>query len=103
MPKPSSSPSSSASRPDVPFEEALAQVENLVARMENERLPLDDLIAAYDEGTALLKICRQRLQEAEKRVELISARADGSVERTPFEADEGVTAEEGAVRSKPKG
>lgn len=101
MPKPTPS-SSVAPSSSVPFEEALEQVETLVARMENERLPLDDLIAAYDEGTALLKICRERLQEAERRVELISARADGTAERSAFETDEAVTAEEGAVRSRPK-
>ncbi len=96
-------PAESSLPPAVPFEEALAQVETLVARMENERLPLDDLIAAYDEGTSLLKICRERLDEAERRVELITARADGSAETRPFAADEAVTAEEGAVRSRPKG
>lgn len=87
----------------LPFEQALGRIESLVARMEAERLPLDDLIKAYDEGTRLLDICRQRLDDAQRRVELISQRADGSATLTPFAADEAPTASEGGARSRQRG
>jgi len=86
---------------DLPFEQAIGRIEDLVARMEAERLPLDDLIAAYDEGTRLLEVCRHRLDEAQRRVELITQRADGSASLTPFTNDTNPTAEEGSSRSRP--
>lgn len=89
-----------AAVPDLPFEQAIGRIEELVARMEAERLPLDDLIQAYDEGTRLLDVCRQRLDDAQRRVDLISQRADGSASLTPFTADDTPTAEEGTSRSR---
>jgi exodeoxyribonuclease VII small subunit len=86
--------------PDLPFEQAIGRIEELVARMEAERLPLDDLIQAYDEGTRLLDVCRQRLDDAQRRVELISQRADGTAPLTPFAADDAPTADEGTSRSR---
>ena len=88
---------------DLPFEQALERIEALVARMEAERLPLDDLIKAYDEGTRLLEVCRLRLDDAQRRVELISQRADGTATLAPFAADETPTASEGGSRSRQRG
>lgn len=87
---------------DLPFEQAIGRIEELVARMEAERLPLDDLIKAYDEGTRLLDVCRQRLDDAQRRVDLISQRADGTASLTPFTDDDAPTAEEGSSRSRPR-
>jgi exodeoxyribonuclease VII small subunit len=88
--------------PGIPFEQAIGRVEELVARMEAERLPLDDLIQAYDEGTRLLDICRQRLDDAQRRVDLITQRADGTATLAPFATDDTPTAEAGTSRSKPR-
>lgn len=85
---------------DLPFEQAIGRIEELVARMEAERLPLDDLIKAYDEGTRLLDVCRQRLDDAQRRVDVISMRADGTAALTPFTSDDAPTAEEGTSRSR---
>jgi exodeoxyribonuclease VII small subunit len=89
-----------ASDTDLPFEQAISRIEELVARMEAERLPLDDLIKAYDEGTRLLDVCRQRLDDAQRRVDVISQRADGSATLTPFAADDAPTTEDGTSRSR---
>ncbi|MFN0129597.1 MAG: exodeoxyribonuclease VII small subunit [Verrucomicrobiales bacterium] len=85
---------------DLPFEQAIERIEELVARMEGERLPLDDLIKAYDEGIRLLEVCRQRLDDAQRRIDLISQRPDGTVSLTPFSPDDAPTADEGSVRSR---
>ena len=85
---------------ELPFERAIDRIEELVARMEAERLPLDELIKAYDEGTRLLDVCRQRLDDAQRRVEVISQRTDGTGILTPFAADEAPTAEQGSSRSR---
>ncbi len=73
---------------DLPFEKAIDRIEALVVRMENDRLPLDELIQAYDEGTRLLDVCRQRLDDAQRRVDLISQRPDGTLGLTPFTPEE---------------
>lgn len=87
---------------ELPFEEAIGRVEEIVARMEGDSLSLDDLIASYDEGSRLLETCRRRLDDAQRRVDLISLRADGRAELTPFSDDDAPTAEEGASRSRPR-
>lgn len=86
----------------LPFEAAMARVEELVEAMEGDRLPLDDLIRFYEEGTQLIKLCRQRIDEAQKKVELIARQADGSVDLRPVAAGEPLTATPEPVRPRPR-
>ena len=51
------------------FENALAELEETVARMESGQLPLDQSLAAFERGTELLKFCRQSLAETEQKVQ----------------------------------
>lgn len=53
------------------FEAALAQLEALVERMEGGDLGLDESIAAYERGTALARVCQQRLDAAEHQVSVL--------------------------------
>lgn len=53
------------------FETALAQLEALVARMEDGSLPLDQSIAAYEKGVELARICQRRLDQAEQQVKVL--------------------------------
>jgi exodeoxyribonuclease VII small subunit len=50
------------------FEHALARLEKIVEKLDDGNLPLDDAIALFKEGTALAKICRDKLAEAEVQV-----------------------------------
>jgi exodeoxyribonuclease VII small subunit len=79
MPKQTESP------PEHTFESALTRLEGLVAEMEGDRMPLDQLIVAYEEGTKLVKICQQKLAEAEKKIEIIQRRSGGEPELREFE------------------
>lgn len=54
------------------FEEAMAELEEIVEAMEGEQLPLEDLVARYEAGSALLKHCGSVLTAAKKRIELIT-------------------------------
>lgn len=54
------------------FEEAMAQLENIVEAMEGEQLPLEELVARYEAGSSLLKHCGSVLSTAKKRIELIT-------------------------------
>jgi exodeoxyribonuclease VII small subunit len=67
------------------FESALARLEALVSDMEGDRLPLEQLIVAYEEGTKLVKICQQKLTDAEKKIEIIQRRSNGEPELKEFE------------------
>lgn len=53
------------------YEEALAELEQLVAQMEAGALPLDQLLASYQRGTQLLQLCRGRLEAVEAQVKLL--------------------------------
>lgn len=57
-----------------PFEEALARLEAIVEAMEHEQLPLEELVASYEAGSALLERCETILQSARGRIELITLR-----------------------------
>lgn len=56
----------------LPFEAAIAQLEEIVEAMEEEELPLESLVSYYEKGTSLLKHCEKSLTSAKKRIELIT-------------------------------
>ena len=62
-----------AQTPDPPtsFEAALAELEDIVARMEGGQLPLKDALAAYQRGAELLGFCQRELKEAQQQVEIL--------------------------------
>ncbi len=57
---------------DISFEKALADLEDIVEAMEGEELPLEELVARYEEGCNLLKHCDTVLASARERIELIT-------------------------------
>ena len=68
------------------FEEALVKLETIVESMESGDVPLADLLAKFEEGTKLLKVCESRLKDAELKIELLKKQKDGSVTFEKFEA-----------------
>jgi exodeoxyribonuclease VII small subunit len=61
------------------FEDALAELEQIVRGLEGGQLKLEDAISCYERGAALRRHCEAKLMEAEARVAAIVERADGSV------------------------
>ena len=55
----------------------MERLEGLVEQMENSKLPLEELIRCYEEGTRLIKVCGERLSVAEQRIETITRDAAG--------------------------
>ena len=53
------------------FEKALEELEALVARMEDGKLPLEESLAAYQRGTELIKFCEGKLSDAQARVAIL--------------------------------
>ncbi len=75
-------------KPDVSvlsFEDALAELEQIVRGLENGQQKLADAIDAYERGAALRKHCEAKLTEAEARVAAIVQNADGSLSTRPLE------------------
>jgi exodeoxyribonuclease VII small subunit len=54
------------------FEDLLARLEQIVSDMENAEMPLEKLLAGYEEGMRLVKACGDRLADAEQKVEILS-------------------------------
>ena len=69
------------------FEESLKELEQLVEKMRKGDLPLEDSLGLFERGIQLVRTCQTRLEAAEKKVELLLARTDGSLERKPFDTD----------------
>jgi exodeoxyribonuclease VII small subunit len=71
------------------FEQALAELEGLVERLEHGDLPLDEALKAFERGVALTRQCQASLQAAQQKVEILLKRG-ARAEIQPFEesADE---------------
>jgi exodeoxyribonuclease VII small subunit len=60
---------------ELSFEAAMERLEQIVEQMESSKLPLEDLLARYEEGTKLIAVCNERLEAAENRVETLARNA----------------------------
>jgi exodeoxyribonuclease VII small subunit len=69
------------------FEDALGRLEAIVESMESGDVPLAELLARFEEGTRLLKVCEGRLKEAELKIEQLKKQKDGSLGFEPFETE----------------
>ena len=57
------------------FEQALAELEALVARMEDGKLPLEESLAAYQRGAELVRYCESKLADAQARIAILEGEA----------------------------
>ena len=67
------------------FETAIERLEAIVEEMESDKLPLEQLLTRYEEGTRLVKVCQEKLETAEKRIEIITRNAAGKPQVKEFE------------------
>lgn len=72
----------------MPFEAALAELEDIVRKLEQGSVPLEDSIRIYERGEALKKHCEALLKSAEARIEKINLGPDGAARGTaPLDVD----------------
>jgi len=69
---------------DLAFEEALRKLEAIVEGMEAEDLPLETLLARFEEGSKLARICQAKLSEAELKVQQLEKNAAGALTLKPL-------------------
>lgn len=79
------------------FENAIERLEQIVEQMENDKLPLEDLLVRYEEGIRLVKICSEKLDAAEKKIEMITRDAAGKPQLAEFEPQEKPAQNKGGV------
>jgi exodeoxyribonuclease VII small subunit len=70
------------------FEAALARLEELVKELEQGDLPLEQSLKLFEEGVKLSRICNRRLEDAERRVEILLKDEAGNVVAQPFSEEE---------------
>lgn len=82
--------SKSATAPEsgVSFEQAMSELEEIVHVLEDSQLPLEELVEKYERGAGLLRVCQQRLNNAQQRIELITRNAGGETVVEPLDADD---------------
>jgi exodeoxyribonuclease VII small subunit len=72
-------PNPPAKAENTSFEEALKKLETIVEAMESEDLPLENLLAQYEEGTRLAKVCQEKLAEAEVKIQQLEKTTSGDL------------------------
>jgi len=76
----------SASKPPR-FEQTLADLEALVARLESGELPLDQALATFEQGVKLTRACQAALQAAQQKVQILTQQS-GEPRLEPFEPED---------------
>jgi exodeoxyribonuclease VII small subunit len=71
------------------FEEALNKLEKIVSKLEKGDIPLEESLKLFEEGIRLSRFCNQKLDEAEKRVEILLKDRDGTMKVQPFDPSTG--------------
>lgn len=66
------------------FEEALARLEETVRLLESGNVPLDDSLALFEEGIALVRLCNGKLDNAEQKVVKLKLNGDGTATEEPM-------------------
>ena len=64
---------------EISFEEALIKLEEEVRRLESGNMSLDESISSFEKAVKLVKICNEKLETAERRVRILTEKADGTV------------------------
>lgn len=71
----------------IAFEDALSKLEGIVETMESDDLPLEQLLARYEEGVKLAKVCQEKLADAELKIQQLEKSAGGELKLKPLALD----------------
>lgn len=73
--------------PPINFEKSLAELEQLVSKMEQGELPLEETLKQFERGIKLTRHCEEAIARVEQRVELLLSTKDGD-QVVPFDSDD---------------
>ncbi|WP_256758215.1 exodeoxyribonuclease VII small subunit [Cohnella sp. WQ 127256] len=71
--------------PAITFEQAMETLETIVSKLESGDVPLETAIELFQEGMSLSKLCGQKLEQVERRIEML-VEGDAGLQRKPFAA-----------------
>jgi exodeoxyribonuclease VII small subunit len=77
-----------AKKDELTFEQALARLEEIVARLESGEEGLDEAIALFEEGTKLSRLCQEKLSQAQMKIEKLVESAGGGISMEDLEVPE---------------
>ena len=82
--------------PKKTFEDALAELEEIAEKLENGTLGLDDSIKEFEKGIKLARLCQEKLEEAERKIEILQKGENGDVtaKKVSVKSDTGEIADE---------
>lgn len=69
------------------FEASLAELEKIVAQLEGGDLPLEESLKLFETGVKLSRVCRERLSEAERRIEVLMKDGNGNFSLSDLPSD----------------
>ncbi len=69
---------------EMKFDQALKRLEKIVEEMEEEEVPLEESLKKYEEGVKLSAFCLEKLDQAEKKIEILKQTAGPQPETEPF-------------------
>ena len=70
------------------FEKALARLESIVAKLEKGELALEEALKLFEEGINISRFCNTKLDEAERKVEILLEDNEGQLVEKPFRSEE---------------
>lgn len=76
-----------AAKKKLNFEQAMTRLDEIVTALERGEAPLDEAMKLFEEGSRLMRECTQMLDQAEQKVTLLTAGADGMPQEQPFEEE----------------
>tara|TARA_Y100000031_G_C7902014_1_gene239999 strand:- start:287 stop:508 length:222 start_codon:yes stop_codon:yes gene_type:complete len=68
---------------ELKFEGMMKKLEDIMEHLESGDMPLEESLKKYEDGVKLLKLCRKRLDETKRKVELL-VKKDGKLTKEPF-------------------
>lgn len=79
---------------EVKFDQVLKRLEKIVEEMEGGELPLEDSLKKYEQGIKLARVCIDKLEETEKKIEILQRSTEGILTSRPFARRETTAGEE---------
>ena len=74
---------------NIKFEEALKKLEKIVEKLEGGQVDLEESLTLYEEGISLFRHCSKKLDEAKKKVEILTKTSGNELEPKPFKMEKG--------------
>ena len=61
---------------ELTFEQAVVELEGIIKKLEDGRMPLEDAVEAFERGSELKKICEKKLKDAQLKIDILSEKSE---------------------------